>query len=183
MAKLSIKKGDTVLVIAGKDKGKTAEVLECFPQENKVTVKGINVLVKHNKPRSAQDKGGIVKVEGKIPASKVMVVCPVCNKATRVAVKVEGDNKTRVCKKCGASLETAKKAATKKATKATEAVKEEKPAAKKAAAKKAAPAKTAEKKTTAKKAEAKVEKETKAVKPAAEKKPAAKKATTAKKEK
>ena len=64
MAKLNIKKGDTVLVLTGKDSNKTAEVLECFPQENKVTVKGINVLVKHHKPRSAQDKGGIVKQTG-----------------------------------------------------------------------------------------------------------------------
>ena len=78
MAKLNIKKGDTVVVIAGKDNGKVAEVLDCFPAENKVTVKGVNIVVKHNKPRSAQDKGGIVKFEGKIPASNVMVVCPEC---------------------------------------------------------------------------------------------------------
>ena len=82
MAKLNIKKGDTVLVLAGKENGKTSTVLECFPEENKVTVKGINIIVKHNKPRSAQDKGGIVKKEGKFDASNVMVVCPVCNKAT-----------------------------------------------------------------------------------------------------
>ena len=84
MAKLNIKKGDTVLVLAGKESGKTSTVLECFPEENKVTVKGINIIVKHNKPRSAQDKGGIVKKEGKFDASNVMVVCPVCNKATKL---------------------------------------------------------------------------------------------------
>ena len=174
MAKLNIKKGDTVLVLTGKDSNKTAEVLECFPAENKVTVKGINVLVKHNKPRSAQDKGGIVKVEGKIPASNVMVVCPTCNKATRVAIKVdEKGNKVRVCKKCGATLDAAKKATAKKATTKTAEVKaEEKPAAKKAA------------KTTAKPVEKKETKNTaKAEKAPAAKKPAAKKATAKKEEK
>ena len=173
MAKLNIKKGDTVLVITGKDSNKTAEVLECFPAENKVTVKGINVLVKHNKPRSAQDKGGIVKVEGKIPASNVMVVCPTCNKATRVAIKVdEKGNKVRVCKKCGATLDAAKKATAKKATKTAEVKAEEKPAAKKAA------------KTTAKPVEKKETKNTaKAEKAPAAKKPAAKKATAKKEEK
>jgi large subunit ribosomal protein L24 len=174
MAKLNIKKGDTVLVITGKDSNKTAEVLECFPAENKVTVKGINVLVKHNKPRSAQDKGGIVKVEGKIPASNVMVVCPTCNKATRVAIKVdEKGNKVRVCKKCGATLDAAKKATAKKATKTAEVKAEEKPVAKKATTK-----------TTAKKAEVKETKNTaKAEKAPAAKKPAAKKATAKKEEK
>ena len=137
MAKLNIKKGDTVVVIAGKDNGKVAEVLDCFPAENKVTVKGVNIVVKHNKPRSAQDKGGIVKFEGKIPASNVMVVCPVCNKATRVAyTEVEG-KKIRVCKKCGASLDVKAEAkkAVKKSTKADGAKK------------------TTTKKTTAKKAD------------------------------
>ena len=174
MAKLNIKKGDTVLVITGKDSNKTAEVLECFPAENKVTVKGINVLVKHNKPRSAQDKGGIVKVEGKIPASNVMVVCPTCNKATRVAIKVdEKGNKVRVCKKCGATLDAAKKATAKKATKTAEVKAEEKPVAKKATTK-----------TTAKTAEVKETKNTaKAEKAPAAKKPAAKKATAKKEEK
>ena len=174
MAKLNIKKGDTVLVITGKDSNKTAEVLECFPAENKVTVKGINVLVRHNKPRSAQDKGGIVKVEGKIPASNVMVVCPTCNKATRVAIKVdEKGNKVRVCKKCGATLDAAKKATAKKATKTAEVKAEEKPVAKKATTK-----------TTAKTAEVKETKNTaKAEKAPAAKKPAAKKATAKKEEK
>ena len=179
MAKLNIKKGHTVLVLTGKDSNKTAEVLECFPAENKVTVKGINVLVKHNKPRSAQDKGGIVKVEGKLPVSNVMVVCPTCNKATRVAIKVdEKGNKVRVCKKCGATLDAAKKATAKKATTKTAEVKaEEKPAAKKATKAPAA-------KATAKTAEKKETKNTvKAEKAPAAKKPAAKKATAKKEEK
>ena len=110
MANMNIKKGDTVVVIAGKDSGKVAEVLACYPKDNRVTVKGVNVVTKHNKPRSAQDKGGIVKVEGKIDASNVQLVCPVCGKATRVAHKeVDGKN-VRVCKKCNATIDGAKKA-------------------------------------------------------------------------
>lgn len=163
MAKLNIKKGDTVVVIAGKDNGKVAEVLDCFPAEKKVTVKGVNIVVKHNKPRSAQDKGGIVKFEGKIPASNVMVVCPVCNKATRVAIGTnEKGDKARVCKKCGAVLDAGKKVAAKKApaAKATKEAKvEEKPAAKKTATK-----------TTAKTAEKETKKTVKAEKPATAKK-------------
>ena len=156
MAKLNIKKGDTVLVLAGKENGKTSTVLECFPEENKVTVKGINIIVKHNKPRSAQDKGGIVKKEGKFDASNVMVVCPVCNKATRIKMgKNDKNEKVRICKKCGAVLDAGAKApAAKKATtKAAEVKAEEKPAAKATAKKtttKAVEAKTEEKKAPAK---------------------------------
>lgn len=173
MAKLNIKKGDTVLVLAGKESGKTSTVLECFPEENKVTVKGINIIVKHNKPRSAQDKGGIVKKEGKFDASNVMVVCPVCNKATKIKMgKNDKNEKVRICKKCGAVLDAGAKApVAKKATTKAEVKAEEKPAAKTTAKKtttkavaakteeKKAPAKaTAAKKAPAKKAEVKSEK-------------------------
>jgi len=157
MAKLNIKKGDTVLVLAGKENGKTSTVLECFPEENKVTVKGINIIVKHNKPRSAQDKGGIVKKEGKFDASNVMVVCPVCNKATKIKMgKNDKDEKVRICKKCGAILDggakapAAKKATTKSAEVKAEEKPAKKPAAKKTTAKKAVEAKTEEKKAPAK---------------------------------
>lgn len=122
---MNIKKNDTVLVITGKDAGKTAKVLVALPKDNKVVVDGINVQKKHKKARSAQEVSSIVNQSGAIDASNVMVVCPVCNKATRVAYKVEGDKKVRVCKKCGASLEVAKeakkeakKSATKTASKA-----------------------------------------------------------------
>ena len=108
MANLKIKKGDTVVILAGKEKGKTGEVLECFPKESKVTVKGLNMIVKHNKPRSAQDKGGIVRLEGKLDISNVMVICPNCNKATRVEMEIAGDKKVRKCKKCGAVLDSKK---------------------------------------------------------------------------
>lgn len=108
MANMKIKKGDTVVILTGKENGKTGEVLECFPKENKVTVKNLNMIVKHKKPRSAQDKGGIVKLEGKIEVSNVMVICPSCNKATRVSMESTGDKKVRKCKKCGAILDAKK---------------------------------------------------------------------------
>lgn len=104
---MNIKKGDTVVVITGKDKGKKGKVLEVSPKSDKVVVEEVNVLAKHKKPRSAQDKGGIIKSAHPIEASNVMVVCSTCGKATRVAHKeVEGKN-ARICKKCGASLDKA----------------------------------------------------------------------------
>lgn len=104
---MNIKKGDTVVVISGKDKGKKGKVLEVSPKSDKVVVEEVNVLARHKKPRSAQDKGGIIKSAHPIEASNVMVVCGVCGKATRVAHKeVEGKN-ARICKKCGASLDKA----------------------------------------------------------------------------
>lgn len=112
MTKLHVKKGDTVLVIAGKDKGKTGKVLSAMPSENAVVVEGVNFVYKHKKARNAQEKGGIVKVEGKINASNVQVVCPECKKATRVAIKANEKGKNvRVCnhKDCGASLDKAVK--------------------------------------------------------------------------
>ena len=140
---MNIKKGDKVLVLAGKEVGKVESVVDVFPEEKKVTVKGLNIIVKHNKPKSAQDKGGIVKHEGKIDVSNVMIVCPVCNKATKVKMGVdEKGKKVRLCKKCGASLDGAVKAtATKKTTeKKAEAKveKAEKPAEKKVETKKPA---------------------------------------------
>ena len=115
---MKVKKNDTVLVLTGKDAGKTAKVLVALPKENKIVVDGINVQKKHKKARSAQEVSSIVNQSGPIDASNVLVVCPACGKATRVAYKVEGDKKARVCKKCGAVLDASKEAKeVKKATK------------------------------------------------------------------
>jgi large subunit ribosomal protein L24 len=125
---MKVKKNDTVLVITGKDAGKTAKVLTALPQANKVIVDGVNVQKKHKKARSAQEVSSIQNQSGAIDASNVMVVCPVCNKATRVAYAIEGDKKARICKKCGAVLDATKEAKeVKKATK-KKAKKAEKPA-------------------------------------------------------
>ena len=101
---MRIKKGDTVQVLAGNDKGKTGEVLEVIPKDSKVVVKGVNVRKKHIKPRKQGDEGGIISVECAINSSKVNVVCPKCGKSTRVEYKIENDKKVRVCKKCGAII-------------------------------------------------------------------------------
>ena len=117
---MKVKKNDTVLVITGKDAGKTAKVLVALPKDNKVVVDGINVQKKHRKARSAQEVSSIQNQSGAIDASNVMVICPVCNKATRVSYKIEGENKARICKKCGAVLDAGKEAKeVKKETKKT----------------------------------------------------------------
>lgn len=102
--KLSVKKGDNVLVLAGKDAGKTGEVLEVRKDENRVVVANVNIQAHHRKPRNKDDKGGILKTEGPIDVSNVQVICPVCKKATRVAHSIVDGKSTRICKKCGASL-------------------------------------------------------------------------------
>lgn len=111
MNNLFVKKGDTVLLLAGKNKGKTGKVLSVEPVNNTVVVDGRNIIVKHIKPRGAQSAGGIQKVPGPVDASNVQVVCPSCSKATRVASGAGSDGKKiRVCKKCGASLDVKVKA-------------------------------------------------------------------------
>ena len=101
---MRIKKGDTVQVLSGNDKGKTGEVLEVIPKDSKIVVKGINVRKKHIKPRKQGEEGGIIPVECAIDSSKVNVVCPKCGKTTRIEYKVEDNKKVRICKKCGATI-------------------------------------------------------------------------------
>ena len=101
---MNIRKDDKVVVISGKDKGKEGKVLVAQPKAGKVIVEGVSVASKHQKPRKQGEEGGIIKVETPIYACKVMVVCPKCGKPTRVAHKLDGDKKVRVCKKCGANL-------------------------------------------------------------------------------
>ena len=101
---MRVKKGDTVKVLSGKDKGKTGEVLEIQPKTNKVVVKGLNIIKKHSKPRKQGEEGGILSMEGAMHVAKVNVVCPKCGKATKVGYSEEKGEKVRVCKKCGAKL-------------------------------------------------------------------------------
>ena len=101
---MKIKKGDTVEVLSGNDKGKTGEVLEVIPKLQKVIVKGVNIRKKHVKPKKQGEEGGIISIECSIHSSKVNVVCPKCNKATRIGIQKEGKEKIRVCKKCGSKI-------------------------------------------------------------------------------
>ena len=101
MNNLHIKTGDTVILLTGdkKDRNKTGKVLAVSPEEGKVIVEGINKVKKHVKPRKAGDPSGIIETESAVYASKVQVVCPKCNKPTRVGIKVyEDGKKDRVCK-------------------------------------------------------------------------------------
>ena len=101
---MNVKKGDTIVVLSGKDKGKQGKVLGTIPSEDKVVVEGVNMVTCHVKPRRQGETGGIVQREAAMYASKVQVVCPKCKKGTRVAHKIENGKKSRVCKHCGATL-------------------------------------------------------------------------------
>ena len=104
MSKMNIKVGDTVKILTGddKDRNQTGKVLEVSPTEGKVIVEKHNIVTKHVKPRKAGDPSGIIETESAIYACKVQVVCPKCNKPTRVGTKVyEDGKKDRMCKKCG----------------------------------------------------------------------------------
>ena len=107
---MNVKKGDTVVVLSGKDRGKQGKVLGTVPGEGKVVVEGCNMVTCHIKPRRQGEEGGIMKREAAIYASKVQVVCPKCGKRTRVAHKMvynerkKKDVAVRICGKCGAEL-------------------------------------------------------------------------------
>jgi len=101
MSGLKIKKGDTVKVLTGKDRGATGEVTRVLPSAGKVIVDGVNVAKKHQRATSATMQGGIIDKDMPIPVANVALLCPACGKATRVGYRVETDGtKIRVCKKC-----------------------------------------------------------------------------------
>lgn len=105
MPKLHVKKGDTVLVLAGKYKGKKGKVLAAFPKKQRVLVEGVNIVKRHTRPTPRLPQGGIIEKEAPIHASNVMLVCTKCDKPTRVAKKfLEDGRKVRVCKRCGEEI-------------------------------------------------------------------------------
>jgi len=106
--KLRLKKGDEVIVLAGKDKGKRGKVLQTDPEQGKVIVDGVNVVTRHRRPRSAGSRAmvkqqlGEMQIPMGVPICKVMLVCPKCNKETRIGTAAGQDGvRERVCKKCG----------------------------------------------------------------------------------
>ena len=109
MNSLNVKKGDTVVVISGKDKGKKCKIMVAQPDDERVVVQGAAMVTRHIKPRKQGQPGGRIEKEGPIRASNVMLVCPKCDKPTRIAhklkeVEISGEKKqksVRVCKKCG----------------------------------------------------------------------------------
>ena len=104
MIKLHIKKGDTVYVNAGNDKGKTGKVLSVAPAENRAIVEGINMVSRHTKPNSKQPQGGIIKKEAPIHISNLNLIDPQSGKPTRVGYKMDGDKKIRYAKKSGEEI-------------------------------------------------------------------------------
>ena len=104
MKKIRIKKGDTVYVNAGNDKGKTGKVLTVIPDKDRAIVEGVNLVSKHTKPNSKQPQGGIIKQEASIHISNLNLIDPKSGKATRVGYKMDGDKKIRYAKKSGEEI-------------------------------------------------------------------------------
>lgn len=97
---MKIKKNDKVTVQTGKDRGKQGVVEKVYPKQNTVLVTGLNVFKKHVRKSEQMPKGGIVEVPRPLDVSKVGLVCPSCKKTVKVGYKIEGDKKSRICKKC-----------------------------------------------------------------------------------
>jgi large subunit ribosomal protein L24 len=132
---MKIKKGDTVQILYGKERGKRGPVVAVDPKKQRIIVEGLNLYKRHLKGDGKTRTSEILTIEKPFPISKVMLVCPACDKTTRVGIKIEGDRKIRICKKCNKPIEELK-------------VEEKKE-------------KTEEKKTTKKSKETEVKKETK----------------------
>ena len=106
MNSMKIKKGDTVVVLSGKDKGKQGEVKKSIPKAQRVVVEKVNMVKKAMRPTQANPQGGISSIEAPLHVSNVMLVCPECKQPTRVSKRVnEAGKKVRVCKKCGKDID------------------------------------------------------------------------------
>lgn len=101
---MNIKKGDTVLIKKGKDKGKSGKVIKVLPKEDKVVVEGLNLVKKIQKARKAGEKGQIISVPRPIFRANVMLICPNCKRPTRISYVKDNDAKYRICKKCGSKI-------------------------------------------------------------------------------
>jgi large subunit ribosomal protein L24 len=94
-----IVKSDTVVVLSGNDRGKTGKVLKVFPDKDQVVVEGVNMIKKHSRPTQQLPQGGIIEKEGPINVSNLKIVCPKCNRPTRIGVRIlEDKSKVRYCK-------------------------------------------------------------------------------------
>jgi large subunit ribosomal protein L24 len=97
---MKVKKGDSVLITAGKDKGRTGKIMKAMPKSLKVLVEGINLKKKHVRPKKQGEKGQVVEIPAALDVSNVKIICPKCGKATRIGYIMEKDTKNRICKKC-----------------------------------------------------------------------------------
>jgi large subunit ribosomal protein L24 len=101
---MNLRKGDTVRVMRGKDRGKEGPIARVFPTRNRVTVQGVNMYAKHVRAKNQGETGQKVDVPRAVALANVMAVCPSCKKPTRIGHRMEGDKKVRVCKHCNASF-------------------------------------------------------------------------------
>ena len=106
MASAHVRKGDTVVVVAGKERGKKGKVLRVIPEKGRVVVERVNMIKKHQRPTQKLRQGGIIEREGPLALSNVLPICPRCDKPSRAGVKVLGDGrKVRTCKRCGEPID------------------------------------------------------------------------------
>lgn len=106
MAKILIKKNDTVMVVAGKERGKSGKVLRVLPKKETVVIERLNFVKRHLRSGGAHGKGGIVEKEAPIPISNIQLLCGKCNLPTRIGKKtLEDGRKIRICKKCGEAID------------------------------------------------------------------------------
>lgn len=101
LSKLNLKKGDLVVVLSGKDKGKQGKIIQALPKKNLVVVEDVNKVKRHSKPSLKSPNGGIISKELPIRVCKVQLICPSCNKPTRVSHQSLNGKNSRLCKKCG----------------------------------------------------------------------------------
>jgi large subunit ribosomal protein L24 len=114
MANLRVKKGDKIIVLTGKDKGKTGIVEKISHKTRNLLVNGLNVVKKHAKPTKQNPAGGVIEISRPMPIAKVQVICPSCSKPTRIGYSKEGKSKERVCKKCGKAIHIQKESSDEK---------------------------------------------------------------------
>lgn len=105
---MNIKKGDKVYIIKGNSRGKTGNVGKVLPGTNSLIVAGINIHKKHLKKSQKNPQGGIIDINSPMPRANVVLICPRCDKSTKVSHKLVGNNKSRICKKCGESVDESK---------------------------------------------------------------------------
>ena len=103
---MQIRKNDSVMVIAGRERGKTGKVLRVLPDKDKVVIEKVNLVKRHTKPRGPQQAGGIVEKEAPLHASNIMMMCDKCNAPVRIGQKILGDGKKiRVCRRCNEAID------------------------------------------------------------------------------
>jgi|SRR3990167_622685 len=101
---MKVKKGDTILIMSGKDRGRTGKIIKSLLKENTILVEGINLKKKHIKAKKQGEKGQVIAMPTPLNVSNVKIICPKCSKATRIAYSIIKGSKHRVCKKCKSQI-------------------------------------------------------------------------------